>query len=146
MISSSSLLIENCVEDVIVANWLILFLSTRWSLNSECEVYIVRHDEDQILCQRSCLTRRITDSRNENIWSKEQISTWRQNVWSRNVRQVTLIFIWTLVDKIRFESRFSDMFVTRYTRIKWDSREACLRHCYTCNRITLSVLWFKHTS
>ena len=52
-------LIGDCAEDVIVANWdfvlknsrhelsTILFLSTRWS-DSECEIYIVRHDEDQI--------------------------------------------------------------------------------------------------
>ena len=38
----------NCAEDVIVANWSILFLSTRWSFGSECEVYIARHDENQI--------------------------------------------------------------------------------------------------
>ena len=38
----------NCAEDDIVANWSILFLSTRWSFRNECEIYIVRHDENQI--------------------------------------------------------------------------------------------------
>ena len=38
----------DCVEDEIVTNWSILFLSIRWSFDSECEVYIARHDENQI--------------------------------------------------------------------------------------------------
>ena len=99
MISSSSLLIEcfvlkmynrhelNCAEDLVVAIWIDL-VSFYSQIACECEVYIVRHDENQILCQKSCLTRRITNSRNENIWFKEQICTWRSNVKSRNVCQV----------------------------------------------------------
>ena len=36
----------NCAENEIVTNWMIAFFSTRWFC--ECEIYIVRHDENQI--------------------------------------------------------------------------------------------------
>ena len=35
-------------ENDIVTNWSILFLSTRWSFDNECEIYIARHDKNQI--------------------------------------------------------------------------------------------------
>ena len=60
----------NCAEDDIVANWSILFLSTRWSFRNECEVYIVRHDEDQILCHESCLSQYVTKTRIFDLESK----------------------------------------------------------------------------
>ena len=39
---------NSCWKCAIVTNWSILFLFTRWSFQSECEIYIVRHDENQI--------------------------------------------------------------------------------------------------
>ena len=41
-----------------------------------------------------------------NIWFKKQICTRWSNDRSSSVRQVTLVFIWTFVDKIKSQSRF----------------------------------------
>ena len=94
----------NCAGGETVTNWPPCFFLLAGG-GSECGVYIARHDGDQILCQGPCLARRVTGSRNENIWSREQISTWRPNVRSRSVRQVTLVLIWTPADKISFQPR-----------------------------------------
>ena len=52
MTSSPSLLIGRFragdVRSSRIEIWKILFLSTRWPIDSECEVYIARHDGDQI--------------------------------------------------------------------------------------------------
>ena len=65
----------NCVEDEIVTNWSSCFFLLVDDEN-ECEVYIVRHDENQIKCQRACLIRS-NNNKNVNIWFKKQICTWK---------------------------------------------------------------------
>ena len=50
-------------------------------------------------------------NKNENVWFKKHIYTRKSNIKSKNVRQITLILIWTFVDKIKFQSKSSNMLV-----------------------------------
>ena len=94
-----------------IVNDLVSFYSLIACNDSECEVYIVRHDENQILCHESCLNQYVAKTRIFDLKSK-YVHEDRMSKIEVCVK-FTLVLTWIFADKIRLNRNFSqDMLVT----------------------------------
>ena len=81
-----------------------------------------------------------------NIWFKEQICTNWLNNKSKNMHQITLIFIWIFVDKIKFQSRFFFKHVCNIIFFFFSNFVSKRIFIFSINRYCKEIhwLWFKY--